>query len=81
MPTATSLTSPQPLSPHQACYQVGTITYGVDVYLSGASGSAAPPLTATVVVSWSRPIRGGLASQVVTTTELSSCLSVVSKCT
>lgn len=90
MPTASALASPQPLSPHQQCFQVGGKTYGVDVYLTGGStnnptgGAAAPaaaPLTLTVVVSWARPIRGGLSDHIVTTTELSSCLTVGKNCT
>lgn len=75
-PTASSLTSPQPLSPHQSCYAAGGTTYGVDIYISGGPGPVTPPLTATVVVSWARPIRGGLADHIVSTTQLSSCLTV-----
>lgn len=74
LPTSSTLTSPQPVDPHQQCYKVGTNTYGVDVYITGTTAvTAGPPLFATVVVSWANPIRHGLPDHVVTTTELSNC--------
>lgn len=82
LPTAGTLLSPVPLTPHQVCYNVNGRTYGLDVYVTGGSGNPAiPPLTLTVVVSWAHPVRGGLADHVVTTTQLSSCLTVGTKCT
>jgi len=82
LPSASSLTSPAPISPHQQCYTVGGQVYGIDVYLTGGPGTpAAPPLTATVVVSWAHPIRGGLSDHIVTTTQISSCLTVGANCT
>lgn len=80
LPGAAALTSPAPISPHQTCYRVNDTTYGVDEYVTGAAGPASAPLTATVVVSWSNPDRPGLADHVVTTTELSSCLTVGALC-
>lgn len=80
LPSVSSLSPPAPLVPHAACYSVGGRVYGVEVYLTGASGSTAAPLTLTVVVSWARPVRGGLADHVVTTTELSSCQQVGATC-
>jgi hypothetical protein len=80
IPTAGTLVSPAPISPHEACYQLGGTTYGVDVYITGGSGPIVPPLTATVVVSWSHPLRRGLSDHVVSTTQLSSCLTVGQKC-
>jgi type II secretory pathway pseudopilin PulG len=84
-PSASSLTSPQPISPHEACYLVGTKVYGVDVYITGLSGTSYlagsnQALTATVVVTWARPFRNGLSDHVVTTTELSNCLKGGSPC-
>jgi Tfp pilus assembly protein PilV len=81
-----SVTYYAPIDPHQACYQVGTYKFGVDVYITGAtgesytSGTNTVPLTATVVVSWAQPLRGGLSTYILTTTELSDCLKGNSLC-
>jgi prepilin-type N-terminal cleavage/methylation domain-containing protein len=85
MPTAATLTSPAPLQPHEQCYRANGFVYGVDVYLTGGSalspaGPAAPPLTVTVVISWAHPVRGGISDHIVTTSQLSSCLTVQAKC-
>lgn len=82
-PSATSLSSPAPIFPHQACYTVGSLTYAVDVYLTGVSGATYPgsqPLTATVVVTWGRPLRHNLSDHVVSTTVLSPCLKGGAQC-
>ena len=84
-PAASALVSPAPISPHQACYKVGTLTYAVDVYITGTSGTSyltgsSQPLTATVVVTWSHAFRSGLSDHVVTTTELSNCLKGNAQC-
>jgi Tfp pilus assembly protein PilV len=82
-PSATSLYSPAPIYPHQACYTVGSLTYAVDVYLTGVAGATYPgsqPLTATVVVTWGRPLRQGLSDHVVSTTVLSPCLKGGAEC-
>jgi hypothetical protein len=81
LPTAAALVSPAPLDPHQQCYNVNGHTYGIDVYLTGGTGAAVPPLTATVVVSWAHPVRNGLSDHIVTTTEISSCLTDGINCT
>ncbi len=83
--TGTVATGYAPISPHQACYLVGSQTYGVDVYITGVSNSSYltgsnQPLTATVVVSWSRPFVHGVSDHVVTTTELSACLKGGAEC-
>lgn len=84
VPPATSLLSPAPISPHQACYAIGSVDYAVSVYITGPTGQTYPgsadALTATIVVTWSRPVRGGLSDHVVTTTELSSCLKGAAQC-
>jgi prepilin-type N-terminal cleavage/methylation domain-containing protein len=88
LPDASALVSPAPISPHQGCYRVGTtdpLTYAVDVYITGTSGSSyllgsSAPLTATVVVSWAHAFRNGLSDHVVTTTELSDCIKGNSVC-
>ena len=75
-PLASSLSSPQPVSPHQSCYLVGGLKYAVDVYITG-SGNL---LTATVYVTWGHPFRSGLSDHVVSTTELSPCLKGTASC-
>lgn len=83
-PPVSSGMVPAPISPHQACYQVGTLAYAVDVYITGTSGSVYPasslPLTATVVVTWAHALRHGLSDHVVTTTELSNCTKGNAQC-
>ncbi len=89
-PVAMAITSPEPISPHQACYRVGTSNYAVDVYITGTTNGTTPtsyllgttttPLTATVVVSWAHPFRSGLSDHVVTTTELTSCTKGDAQC-
>ena len=84
LPAASALTGSvatgyAPISPHQACYLVGSQTFGVDVYITGSTSTSyltgsTLPLTATVVVSWSHPFVHGVSDHVVTTTELSACL-------
>ena len=77
-PSASSLQTPAPLSPHLGCYLVGGKTYGVAVYLTGNPNAL--PLTVWAAVWWTHPIRGGLEDHVVTTTSLSSCLVVGTTC-
>ncbi len=77
-PTASTLQSPAPLSPHLACYSVGGRTYGVAVYLTGDPNAL--PLTVWAAVWWLHPVNGGLQDHVVTSTSLSSCLVVGSTC-
>lgn len=77
-PSASSLQSPAPLSPHVACYTVGSRTFGVSVYLTG--NPAVLPLTVWAVVWWTHPYRGGLQDHVVISTSLSNCLVVGSSC-
>jgi type II secretory pathway pseudopilin PulG len=72
-PAVGALASPAPLDPHQACYKVGGTSYGVSTYVTWVTGVAAPPVTATVVVSWNHPLRSGLEQRVVTTTQISNC--------
>lgn len=84
-PAASALVSPAPISPHQACYKVGTLVYAVDVYVTGTSNTSyltgsSLPLTATVVVTWSHALRNGLSDHVVTTTELSNCIKGNAQC-
>lgn len=77
-PSASSLTSPAPLSPHLSCYSVGGGTYGVAVYLTGDPNAL--PLTVWAVVWWQHPLRAGLPDHVVTNISLSNCISVGSTC-
>jgi Tfp pilus assembly protein PilV len=68
-----------PISPHQACYLVGSFTYAVDVYITGSTGVSyaggnTQPLTATVVVTWRHPYVQGVPDDVVTTTVLTPCV-------
>jgi prepilin-type N-terminal cleavage/methylation domain-containing protein len=89
-PVAQAISSPAPISPHQACYRVGVSNYAVDVYITGTTNGTTPtsylagttttPLTATVVVSWAHPFRNGLSDHVVTTTELTSCTKGDAQC-
>jgi Tfp pilus assembly protein PilV len=74
-PGAGSIGSPAPISPHQACYLVGSFSYGVDVYITGTTGESSPPstLTGTVVVTWRHPYVHGVADDVVTSTVLTPC--------
>ena len=76
-PTASSLQSPAPLSPHLACYSVDGRPYGVAVYLTG--NPAALPLTLWAVVWWVHPVRGR-PDHVVTSLSLSDCLIVGETC-
>jgi hypothetical protein len=75
-PGAGSIGSPAPISPHQACYLVGSFSYAVDVYITGTTGESSPPstLTATVVVTWRHPYVHGVADDVVTSTVLTPCI-------
>ncbi|HEX4865259.1 MAG TPA: hypothetical protein VFV02_14405 [Acidimicrobiales bacterium] len=77
-PTASSLQSPAPLSPHLACYTVGGRTFGVAVYLTG--DPHALPLTVWAVVWWLHSLRAGLQNHVVSSTSISSCLVVGATC-
>lgn len=82
-PSATTLASPAPIYPHQACYKVGSLKYAVDVYLTGVAGATYPgsqPLTATVVVTWGKAFRHKLSDHVVSTTVLSPCLKGGAQC-
>jgi Tfp pilus assembly protein PilV len=80
-PSASTLSSPAPLQPHESCYFLDHTTYIVDAYLTGtntgtASVAAAAPLTLTVVVSWTRPdvgVTGTAADRVSTATALAGC--------
>jgi prepilin-type N-terminal cleavage/methylation domain-containing protein len=72
-PVASALTSPEPLDPHQACYKVSGTGYGVDVYITWVAGTALPPVSATVVVSWDNALRPGVDERIVTTTQISNC--------
>jgi Tfp pilus assembly protein PilV len=76
-PSASSLQSPAPLSPHMACYSIDGRTYGVGVYLTG--NPSALPLTVWAVVWWANPVRGPL-DHVVTSMSLSNCLLVNETC-
>jgi len=75
-PGAGTIASPAPISPHQACYLVGSFSYGVDVYITGTTGESSPltELTATVVVTWRQPYVHGVADDVVTSTVLTPCI-------
>lgn len=77
-PSASSLLSPAPLSPHVACYSVDGRTYGVAVYLTG--DPKALPMTLWAVVWWIHPVRGQLEDHVVTSLSLSDCLIVDQTC-
>ena len=77
-PSASSLQSPAPLSPHLACYAVDGRTYGVAVYLTG--NPKALPMTLWAVVWWIHPVRGQLEDHVVTSLSLSDCLIVDQTC-
>lgn len=76
-PTASSLLSPAPLSPHIACYSLDGRTYGVGVYLTG--DPQALPLTLWAVVWWADPVRGP-ADHVLSSISLSDCLIVGETC-
>lgn len=77
-PSASSLHSPAPLSPHLACYSVDGRTYGVAVYLTGDPSNL--PLTVWAAVWWLHPVNGGLEDHVVTSSSLSNCLQVGATC-
>ncbi len=80
-PVAGAIANPAPISPHQACYLVGSFSFAVDVYITGSTntmyppaGTSSAPLTATVVVTWRHPYVQGVADNVVTTTVLTPCV-------
>jgi len=77
-PSASSLQSPAPLSPHLACYTVGGKTFGVAVYLTG--DPKALPLSVWAVVWWLHSAHAGLQDHVVSSTSISSCLVVGATC-
>ena len=93
-PDAGSLSPPQPLQPHEACFLLNNTTYIVDAYVTGTNTGASStpvstalaaghPLVLTVVVSWTKPLRGHVqtgADRVSTTTDLDGC-SVQVPCT